>query len=140
MRLGECKAPGEVTRGFRLARVDHGAVSLCGSGSSAERGVWPWTREGSMGVDGRGSAGGFDRRRQSGARAVHAAHRKSGGPVARGRGGGLTERGRPLDGRGYTSTGQDEAHYDLGQATLCPCFRSRAPSALGQSASKHGAS
>jgi hypothetical protein len=94
MRLGECKAPGEVTRGFRLARVDHGAVSLCGSGSSAERGVWPWTREGSMGVDGRGSAGGFDRRRQSGARAVHAAHRKSGGPVARGRGGGLTERGR----------------------------------------------
>jgi hypothetical protein len=71
---------------------------------------------------------------RAGGAAVQAADRKSGGPVARGKGGrGLTERGRPFDGRGYyASTGQDEAHYDLGQATPLPCFRCRAPS-LGQS-------
>ena len=51
MSFGDCKAPDGVTRRFRLARgVDHGAFSLCGSGSSAEWGVWSWTRGESMGA------------------------------------------------------------------------------------------
>lgn len=89
MSLGECKAPRAVVGGWWVARrVGHSLISLLGPGAWAGDEVSSTGVKGSMGRGRKAGSGGV--RRQSSGRGgagVQASHRKSGGPVARGKGG-----------------------------------------------------